>query len=249
MMTMKLRAIARRSSGLLHARRRACACTWGRCLSISKLPPSDCATRLERQAESKHVQTAERFDTQCLLTPTSNAAWQLIEDEHFQYVPIPPQWDKQLLELQTRMGVRFRDLRHLKTALVHHGAIPQNQLPPHVPSQRLSNRSLEFLGDSVLGMAVASYVFQSQPRFQEGQLTQLKSMLVNNETLSKVAVHDLGLHELIVVPSELKLEELRDESRYQKGRVTIQAGAVEALIAAVYVDQVMSPTILLRIWR
>lgn len=138
------------------------------------------------------------------------------------------------------MGVRFRDVTHLMCALTHHGAFVHNQVAGDVPAHRLSNRSLEFLGDSVLGMAVASYLFQVQPMHQEGQLTQLKSALVNNETLSKICVHDLALHRLILVASDYSLARQSSKAIYVKGRTTIQAGAVEALIAAVYLDQVRS---------
>lgn len=152
-------------------------------------------------------------------------------------MPVPADWDEQLKQLQKRIGVMFRDPVHLKCALTHSGAFPLNGVPDDVPAHRLANRSLEFLGDSILGMAVASFVFQAQPTHQEGQLTRAKSALVNNDTLSKICERHLQMHELIVVASDYSLARRSGRRQYIKGRTTIQAGAVEALIAAIYMDQ------------
>lgn len=155
-----------------------------------------------------------------------------------QAVPAPRDWEQQFAALQTRLGVTFRDPTLLMSALTHHGAFAHNQVAASVPAQRLSNRSLEFLGDSLLGMATAAFLFQAQPLHQEGQLTQLKWALVNNQTLSKICEHDLQLHALVLVAADYSLARRSSSSMYVKGRTTIQAGAVEALIAAVYLDQV-----------
>ncbi|GLE00232.1 hypothetical protein PINS_up008959 [Pythium insidiosum] len=193
---------------------------------------------MDRQLKPTEIDGSPRLPTRYLLRPQENDAWKIVTAEHLEHAELPSDWVAQLDALQERIGVRFRDRSHLQTALIHHGALAQLRLPSDVVTQRLSNRSLEFLGDSVLGMAVASHVFQSQPRFQEGQLTRFKSILVNNDTLSKVAVHDLQIDRLILVARDYSLDGApQDERLFDKGRKTIQAGAVEALIAAVYVDQ------------
>jgi dsRNA-specific ribonuclease len=154
-------------------------------------------------------------------------------------VPIPESWDNSLTDLQRRIGVRFKDVRHLKCALVHHGVLSGMHLPPHIPVHRLSNRSMEFLGDSVLAMAVASYIFQAQPMHREGKMTRAKDRLVNNQTLSRVCVQDLEMDELVIVDPNISARQKGNTSpMYLKGRVTIEAGSVEALIAAIYLDQV-----------
>lgn len=154
-------------------------------------------------------------------------------------MPIPEGWNDSLATLQRRIGVQFKDVRHLKCALVHHGVLSGMHLPSHIPLHRLSNRSMEFLGDSVLAMAVASYIFQAQPMHREGKMTRAKDMLVNNQTLSRVCVEDLGMDELVVVDRNISARQKGNASpMYLKGRVTIEAGAVEALIAAIYLDQV-----------
>ncbi|KAJ0409435.1 hypothetical protein P43SY_002325 [Pythium insidiosum] len=194
--------------------------------------------RMARQLQPTEIRATPRLPTRCLLQPDENDAWKIVTAEHLEHAELPADWLEQLDALQERIGVRFRDVTHLQTALIHHGALAQLRLPSDVATQRLSNRSLEFLGDSVLGMAVASHVFQSQPRFQEGQLTRFKSILVNNDTLSKVAVHDLQIDRVILVARDYSLAcAPQDQRLFDKGRKTIQAGAVEALIAAVYVDQ------------
>lgn len=156
-----------------------------------------------------------------------------------QYVPIPEGWDDDLRVLQRRIGVRFKDVRHLKCALVHHGVLSGVHLPGHIPVHRLSNRSMEFLGDSVLAMTVASYIFQAQPMHREGKMTRTKDMLVNNQTLSRVCVEDLDMDELVIVDPKLSARQKGNTNpMYLKGRVTIESGAIESLIAAIYLDQV-----------
>lgn len=91
-----------------------------------------------------------------------------------------------------------------------------------------SNERLEFLGDSILGLITAEYLFKTFPKEEEGYLTKARARLVNKTTLSDAA--DL-----------MKLKELiYFDTRYisisEKGMATIQADAVEALIGAIYLD-------------
>lgn len=154
-----------------------------------------------------------------------------------QFVKIPEDWDEQLAALQQRIGVRFRDIMHLKCALIHHGVLSGISIPEDVPAHRLSNRSMEFMGDSLLAMAVATYLFQVHAEEREGKMTLLKDMLVNNQTLSRICVQDLHLEDLIIVSPDFEPGQ-PNSPPYLKGRVTIEAGAVESLIAAIYLDQV-----------
>uniref|UniRef100_K3W539 RNase III domain-containing protein n=1 Tax=Globisporangium ultimum (strain ATCC 200006 / CBS 805.95 / DAOM BR144) TaxID=431595 RepID=K3W539_GLOUD len=192
--------------------------------------------KIQTRVDAKDI-AAKPIASECLVRPTLNSDWQVITKDHFKVIPIPKGWEQELEKLQKRIDVRFNDTTHLKCALTHHGAFTHNQVAGEVPAHRLSNRSLEFLGDSILSMAVASYLFQAQPLHQEGQLTQSKSALVNNQTLSKVCVNDLQIHKLILVASDYSLARQSSKSRYVKGRTTIQSGAVESLIAAVYLDK------------
>ncbi|DAZ98413.1 TPA: hypothetical protein N0F65_000127 [Lagenidium giganteum] len=192
--------------------------------------------KLNTTAEPHDLETTP-LPTRFLVHPEENDAWKVIKDEHFQHVPIPAGWEAQLEALQQRLGVTFRDVTHLKCALIHHGSFVHNQMPLDIKTHRLSNRSLEHLGDSILGMCVASHLFQSHPDYQEGQLTKAKAELVNNYTLSKICVQDLVLHKLILVAPDYDLSVSSSKATFVKGRRTIHAGTVESLIAAVYLDQ------------
>jgi dsRNA-specific ribonuclease len=159
-----------------------------------------------------------------------------------QLVPTPANWNDRLSALQARIGVRFDDVTLLQCALTHSGVLSLNILPPDAPACRLANRSIEFLGDSILGFVAASHVFQTQPSHQEGQLSITKAALVNNQVLSRICEHHLGMHELILVNNDYCANNSSSKAAYVRGRSTIQAGAVEALIAAIYLDQVGSPS-------
>lgn len=91
-----------------------------------------------------------------------------------------------------------------------------------------SNERLEFLGDSVLGLIVTSYLFRTYPDIPEGELSKVRASVVNSATLAEVAAElDLG-------PS-LMLGKGEDQSGGRE-KPSILADATEALIGAVYID-------------
>ncbi|KAH7468586.1 Ribonuclease 3 [Phytophthora ramorum] len=203
--------------------------------SHSPADPNQTA-KLERRHLEGDVIATKSITAQQLLHPKSTPDWQLIKPEHFEKVPTPKGWKKGLQQLQERIGVQFQDVALLQSALTHHGCLPSNPVPEDVPVVRLSNRCLEFLGDSLIGAAAAGYVFQMLPRHQEGQLSRAKSALVNNDTLSKIS-EDMGITDLLLWPPGFSKASAAPV--IVKGRVTIAAGAVESLIAAIYLDQGM----------
>ncbi len=90
------------------------------------------------------------------------------------------------------------------------------------------NQRLEFLGDSILNMVTAEYLYTQHPTFAEGELTRLRALLVNRDNLSKKAIQlNLGQY-LLLGKGEEKC----------KGRQnpTNLSGALEAVIAAIYFD-------------
>ncbi|CAI5728638.1 unnamed protein product [Peronospora effusa] len=194
------------------------------------------SVKIERRHLEGDVIATKNITVKQLLSPKMTPDWQLIKPEHFEKVPSPIDWKTGLMELQERIGVKFHDLTLLQSAMTHHGCLPNNAVPKGVPVVRLSNRSLEFLGDSLLGAAAAGYVYQMLPHHQEGQLSRAKSAIVNNDTLSKISA-DLGITKLLLWPPGLN--EASSAPVVVKGRVTIAAGAVESLIAAIYLDQGM----------
>lgn len=122
--------------------------------------------------------------------------------------------------LQTRIGYRFKDLTQLDEALTHASV------------DRVNNERLEFLGDSVLELVVSEYLYRQYPDIDEGTLTQLKIMSVNNVHLQSVALN-LGLDEQLFIGKGLYKVENRGVKMY--------ADAVEALIGAIYIDGGLRP--------
>ncbi len=121
-----------------------------------------------------------------------------------------------LAELEGRLGHVFANPEHARQALTHrsHGT-------PH-------NERLEFLGDSLLNCAVATLLYERFPRLPEGDLSRLRASLVNQASLSEVAL-GLGLGDrLRLGEGELKSGGFR--------RPSILADALEAVLGAVYLD-------------
>ncbi len=118
--------------------------------------------------------------------------------------------------LSQQLGYEFRQPALLRQALTHRSFGATN------------NERFEFLGDSVLNCVIAQYLFDHYPKLSEGDLSRLRANLVNQQTLSEIA-DTLELGKL------LHLGEGELKSGGQK-RPSILADAVEALVAAVYLD-------------
>lgn len=115
-----------------------------------------------------------------------------------------------------RLGYRFSREEMLRTALTHRSYGSPN------------NERLEFLGDAVLSLVISENLYLKFPRQDEGALSRLRANLVNGGTLAaKARELDLG-SELLMGPGELKSGGFRRDS--------ILAGAMEALIGAVYLE-------------
>lgn len=119
--------------------------------------------------------------------------------------------------LEERIGYRFRDPGLLRLALSHASLAHEE-----------NNQRLEFLGDAVLGMAVAHLVYELFPRDREGELARRLAALVRGETLAVIARNlNLGDH-LILGTSEKQVSGEQNASNLED--------ALEALIGAVYLD-------------
>jgi len=126
-------------------------------------------------------------------------------------------------ELQTKLEYRFHDRALLLTALSHSSYANENK-----SAGLASNERLEFLGDSVLGQVVSSHLYLSYPKMPEGQMTRLRAELVCEQSLYEVA-KALGLGTFIRLGKG-------EEHTGGRQRESILADAVEALIAAQYLD-------------
>ena len=125
--------------------------------------------------------------------------------------------------LEEKIGYTFRDPTLLENALTH-----SSYANEHREKGMPSNERLEFLGDSILGLVTADYLYHKHPDLPEGDLTRMRAALVCESSLVEVAKSlDLG--------SYLKLGK-GEESGGGRHRPSIQADAVEAMLAAVYLD-------------
>jgi ribonuclease-3 len=131
--------------------------------------------------------------------------------------------------LQGKLGTVFQDATLLQQALVHSSFLNENK-DFTVPD----NERLEFLGDAVLGLVIAEVLHQHFPQCTEGELTRLRSELVRQETLTKVA---RSLH----LGDYLYLGKGEDLSGGRK-RPRILSSALEAVIGALYLDQGLEST-------
>lgn len=132
-------------------------------------------------------------------------------------------------QLEEKLGYHFHNISLLENALTHSSYANEH----HMGSLN-SNERLEFLGDSVLGMVVADNLYRTFPKLPEGDLTRLRASLVCEGSLVLVAKQlNLG--------SYLKLGK-GEEASGGRERPSIIADAVEALLAAVYLDGGISQT-------
>jgi len=129
-----------------------------------------------------------------------------------------------LAVLQEILGISFKDLSRLEQALIHSSYINEN--PSFAPT---SNERLEFLGDAVLDSVVAEKLYQDLPSFTEGEMTKLRAALVRRDTLAHTA-------RAIRLGDYLYLGKGEEASGGRHKPVNL-AGALEAVIAAIFLDQ------------
>src|SRR5699024_3599607 len=122
--------------------------------------------------------------------------------------------------LQGALGYAFRDSRLLRQALTH----PSYALRNHAQD----NQRMEFLGDAVLELCVSRELYARCPQMQEGQLTRRRALLVCEATLA-AAARALG------IDGALRLDH-GEELDGGRGKDSILADAMEAVLAAVYLD-------------
>jgi ribonuclease III len=134
-----------------------------------------------------------------------------------------------LAKLEGLLGYNFQDLDLLKRALTHRSWAYENKpFGDDEEIRSLQNESFEFVGDSVLGLAVVEKLFRDHPDASEGDLSVMKHSLVSRKTLAKTA-EKLGLGEFIRVG---KGEEKTGGRRKQ----ALLADSMEAVIAAIFFD-------------
>jgi ribonuclease III len=127
--------------------------------------------------------------------------------------------------LEEKLGHHFREAALLERALTHRSWLAEQSSPMR---QAADNEQLEFLGDSILGFLVSESLVLRFPLADEGRLSQLKAHLVSANHLYQCAL-ELALGNFL----QLGKGEERNGGRARK---TLLANALEALIAAMYLD-------------
>jgi ribonuclease-3 len=128
---------------------------------------------------------------------------------------------KDLTELQQKLKITFKDISQLEQSLTHSSFINEN------PGLN-SNERLEFLGDALLGLVIGEKLYRDFPEYAEGELTRFRAALVKRETLTRVA-NDINLGNYLY----LGKGEAGGNGRTKAANL---AGAMESVIAAVYID-------------
>lgn len=136
---------------------------------------------------------------------------------------------KTLANLEHLLGYKFQNLELLERAVTH-----RSWAHEHLPDgdedavRELQNESFEFVGDSVLGLAVAEHLYLRNPNASEGDLTLMKHHLVSTETLAKLA-STLGLGDFMRVGRG-------EEKTGGRRKQALLADTLEAIIAAIFFD-------------
>ncbi len=126
-------------------------------------------------------------------------------------------------DLEIAIGYQFKNITLLQNALTHSSYANERW-----HNSLLSNERLEFLGDSVLGMLVAEYLYKNFPNRPEGELTRMRADMVCEQTLA-AAANRIGLGDHMLLGHG-------EEQGGGRSRDSILADAVESVIAACFLD-------------
>lgn len=131
---------------------------------------------------------------------------------------------KKLIELETKIGITFKNKDLLLNAFVHRSYLNENK-----KFYLDSNEKLEFLGDSVLSLISSIYLYKNYPKLHEGDYTNIKAKTVQTESLYDASA-DLNLKNYLLLSRGEK------SGKNQIGK-SILADCFEALIGAIFLDQ------------
>lgn len=130
---------------------------------------------------------------------------------------------KKKRDLERKLGVKIRNEDYYAEALTHRSAL---SLPSN--GGKDSNERMEFLGDAVLNLLVAEILFERFPELDEGQMTRLRSLLVNQHALAERAT-------AVNLSGFLSMSNSAQQT-IERGYETIISDAFEAVVAAIYLD-------------
>ena len=139
------------------------------------------------------------------------------------------QMSQNLAKLEKILGYKFQNLSLLERAVTHRSWAYENFVGgSEIEIRNSQNESLEFVGDSVLGLAIAEQLYTRHPEKSEGDLTLMKHFLVSTETLARLGV-SLGIGNFMRVGRG-------EEKTGGRRKQALLADTLEAIIAAVFFD-------------
>lgn len=143
-------------------------------------------------------------------------------------LPAAKSGDEVSSTLEEAIGYQFRNRGYLVRALTHRSRSAELANP-----DQDSNERLEFLGDAILGFVASEALVERNPSAREGYLSALKAHLVSSDHLYRCAI-DLGLGNALLLGRG-------EEQNGGRGRKALLADALEAIIAAMYLDGGIEP--------
>lgn len=137
--------------------------------------------------------------------------------------------EERVMALEQCLGIRFGNRLLARQALLHRSAVLERERESRPVPELPSNERLEFLGDAVVNMLMAEFAFHRFPECDEGRLTEIRSALARRSSMTMFA-ESIGLGSFVIMS--------RAEARKgTRGHATVLAEAMEAVIAAIYLDQ------------
>lgn len=137
-------------------------------------------------------------------------------------ITLKPERKRELQLFERHTGIRFRELEFLNQAFTHRSFANE----PGETGE--NNERLEFLGDSVLGLVVSEYLYETLPDQPEGELARVKSFVVSEASLSEIA-RGLRVDNYILIGKG-------EEYSGGRSKKAILADCLEAIIGAYYLD-------------
>ncbi len=147
-----------------------------------------------------------------------------LRDLFYESKKLDPQRKKELEMFCKNVGLHFKNLNILDLAFHHRSFSNEN-----AEHKRYNNERLEFLGDSVLGLATAAFLYEDMMDNPEGDLAKIKANVVSEQTLAPIAKNILHIDKYLVLGKGEELTGGREKK-------AILADAVEAVIGALYLD-------------
>lgn len=130
---------------------------------------------------------------------------------------------ERLIELELKIGYKFRNFSLLEQAVMHSSYTNERHLPKYRCNERL-----EFLGDAVLELVSSEFLFKGSPKMPEGELTKTRASMVCEPSLALCA-RDIGLGSYLLLGKG-------EEATGGRLRDSVTSDAMEALIGAIYLD-------------